>query len=506
MSHTQYFVSQLIGLVKEIVDRAGIEMSNPTVYRAFLTGVNTQGSALQNGLFAHLDQQTNGGWRQGIHQQTLVDILRPWINQALTWTDTAIRQQQPTFQQPAYGGGGGWQATPQQGVMPQSTPQYALSAPSNQPQQQIAQGPSQGVMLGTAAPQQQIINTRSSGYDLGGDIVFSLRKVPAVDIPKVAAGGALEISNYSTGEYEKERLVTVEINLRVAQNTVEDVGKLVYDLAPQEVVRGLFANVVQYHELFHLPISYRQFCALAADVGQAYYNREKTDWRTAIEALSSRARAEWRVMNDALCKLINDAIYRRLRTTPGAIIEGIESLDDLATLDDRALRLTVARHANYWTTFNNLATLSVEKMFDPNALVKPTDANFGDFVHCDAVHYYADGRSKYDYGTFQEKVDKDQFIDHLLATSTVIRIPRTIILTNALDPRLVADTKLRNDPRGILLNSISTVGTTLINMLDFPKRGTIEGVVCLEQGGSPDRYCERINLGRTLDGDLTLLR
>ena len=211
-------------------------------------------------------------------------------------------------------------------------------------------------------------------------------------------------------------------------------------------------------------------------------------------------------MNDALCKILNDAIYRRLRTTPGAIIEGIESLDDLSTLDDRNSRLTVARHANYWSTFNNLVTLSVERLFDQKALVRPVDVNFGDFIHCDAVQYYADGRSKYDYGTFTEKVDRDHFIEKILETNTVIRIPRTIILTNALDPRLVSDVQRLNDPRGILLNTINTVGTTLIDMLDYPKRDTIEGVVCLEKGGSPDRYCERINLGRTLDSDLTLLK
>lgn len=491
MSYSAYFVNNVLTAVKEIVDRSQLPQNQP-LYQAFLTNVFTQGSPIQNNLFDYLNRSTNGAWQQGLHQQALVDLLRPWIKEAVTYVGNSLQQQM----QPQQGFGMGGMYSP---FAQQQTPQYAVGGPS--PQMPTQQTPWQ--------PPVQTSQTGqfSTDYDLGREVVFQLRKAPSVEVPKASQNGALEFNNYQTGDYEKERLLTIEVSLKIAQNTARDAGVLVYDTAPQEAVRGLFANVIRYQELFHVPIGYQQFKIIAEEVGSAYYSKEKVNWRTAIEALSTRPRAEWSIMNNALCRLLNNTIYRRLRTSTGAVIEGIESLDDLNILDDRNSTLTVTRHASYWSAFNNIVTLAVEHLFDPKALIRPDDKNFGDFIHCEEVQFYSGGRSKYDYGTFQEPVDHSSFVGEMLSTNTVLRIPRAIILTNALDPRLVAKVKAGGPTANMMLvKDINTIGTSLLGHLDWPKGGTIEAIICLEKGTAPDRYLEKINLGNTLDQDLILLK
>lgn len=494
MSHTQYFANSILNAVKEIVDGAQLSLKEPTVYQTLMNNVFTQGSQLQNHLFAYLDQQTNGGWRQGIHQQTLEQYLRAWIREAIAFIVNTLQQNRMNMQPM---------------MQPMMQPTNPTSSIYNSPipvQQQPVFQPQQGAgtMRGLGvAP--QTVDSISTEFDLGSDVVLSLRKTPLVDIPKTAAGGALEFDNYQTGDHERDRLVTIDTILRLAQNKAVEAGRIVYDIAPQEVIRGLFANVIRYYELFHIPVGYQQFRVIAEEVGKAYYNKEKTDWRTAIEALSARPRAEWRIINDALCQLLNSVIHLRLRTTDGAMIESIDTLDDLNILDDRNSTLTVTKHSNYWSIFNSLVTAMIDRLFNPKSLINPSDPNFGDFIQCQNVRFYFEGRSKYDYGTFVEMVDKTKFIEQMMATNTVLRVPKAIILTNAIDPRLITQLRFKGKNQGILTRSVHTVGTSLLEKLDYPKRDTIDKVICFEKNVHPDQYCEVINLGRTLDNDLILL-
>jgi hypothetical protein len=90
-----------------------------------------------------------------------------------------------------------------------------------------------------------------------------------------------------------------------------------------------------------------------------------------------------------------------------------------------------------------------------------------------------------------------------MASNTVVRVPRAAILTNALDPRLVARVKSNKQTEHVLLNTVNTVGTALISSLEYLKRGDVDTVLCLEQGGS--RPYDQIKFGITLDEDLIFL-
>jgi hypothetical protein len=210
-------------------------------------------------------------------------------------------------------------------------------------------------------------------------------------------------------------------------------------------------------------------------------------------------------MDKALCRLINPSINRRMRSSddPRALILGIENLDDLSVMDDRNANFAIAKHSKYWPTFNKIVEAAVNDLFDPDNVVKPTDVNFGDFVHCKAISFWSDGHSKYDYGTFPERVDQQQFITKMMAANTVVRVPKAAVLTNALDPRLIAKIQAGAPADQTPVHSVNTVGTALLNKVKYLERAEVDAVLCLEQTGW--RPLGQLKLGRTLDDDLLLL-
>lgn len=504
---SQYLIGGVLQAIRAVIDRAGVQRTNPLVYQTFLANVETPNSALQLNLFEFLDRQTQQQWRQGsIHHDALFEYLRPWIRVALSTTEEFLiktGQMQPVGAQ-QYGAG---YQPPQQMGYSGYTPAHALNTTSGlygeagsnpPPVPAVPTVPNLGAVQFSGDPLANI--------NLGRDVVFELHRASPAEL-RQTDGGILTLDNHQKGSYENdtERLTTIEITLNVAQNNPRDAALRVFNLAPQEVVRGAFANVIRYRELFHLPIAFATFVDISAAVGEAYY-KEKDNWRNALNALEARNRSEWSLMNNALTKLLNISIRRRLRTSTGNTIDAIESIEDLNGLDDRHSKFTVTHHARYWPSFNALVAQAFDNLFDPANLIKPEDINFGDFIHCDQVEIFADGRSKYDYGTFAERLDKEQFITRMLGSSTVLRIPRTAILTNAIDPRIVNVVEGYQNREQMLLSNMQTIGTALLDKLDYPRRGEVEAVLCLDKGTSPDNYFHRINLGRTLDDDLVLIR
>ena len=501
MSYTQqgltYIQQAILAAVKDILDRSSV-VNATALYQTLLGNLNTYNSDVQNDLWRQLDGRIGSQWRQGVHQQSLDPVLRDWLRQTLPQIENYLNQQRSQVQQ-GYGQQVGYGSpAPAYNVSPTSriytgdTPQHAH--------------PMQQMVSPTMVDSTQMSDNRFSGYDLGRDVVFDLHRVPGAELPKTDTTILSIDSGYRVGGFENERVSTCDITLNLAQNDVGSAARLVYDYAPQELIRGTFANVIRFNELFHLPIGYRLFNEISIAVNEAYSSKEKEDWRTACEALSLRTISEWRLIDKALAKLLSKVYYRRLRTSAGASIDGIDSIEDLNTLDDRNSQLKTTKHSNYWSVFNTLTSLVTEHLFNAKSIIHPSDPNFGDFVFCSAVVHYSSGKSKYDYGTFQERVDRQSFIEQMMVNNTVIRIPRVIILTNALDKRLVARVKPGGVDNNILLNTVNSIGTTLIEKLDSPKRETTEALICLDKGVSPDSYMEIINLGRTLDNDLVLLR
>ena len=505
MSYSQqsgYFLNAVLAAVKDIVDRSPVSQ-NQLLYQTLLTNLHAPNSSVQNSLWNFLDQKIGQNWRNGVHQQTLEPLLREWLVRIiLPQIENYLMQQQQQMSYTQQPGGGYGMPQVSYNTSPTSGIYGVGGTTPQQPAYQPPQVPNSPIIIPNS-----IQNVPSNiGFDLGREVMFELTRVNSIEIPKVE-GGIINIDgSYRIGEFEKERVSTIDISLTLAQNDAISAGKIVYDLAPQEVIRGIFANVVKYNELFHIPIGYKQFLEITATINDAYINKERSDWRTAIEALSRLTRSEWRIMDKALTCLLNKLYYRRLRTTSGAVIEGIDSLDDLTELDDRNSKLKVTKHTNYWSVFNTLTTLAIESVLDTKGLIHPGDKNFGDFINCSSVIFYSGGRSKYDYGTFQERIDTVKFIEQMMMNNIVIRVPRAIIVTNAIDSKLVSHIKSGTGSGGVLFKSINSIGTSLIEKIEYPKRDTIEGILCLEKGVSPNQYLERINLGRTLDQDFILIR
>jgi len=499
---SDYLINGVLQAVRTIVDQAGIANRNRQVYDMFMQRVFTPGSPQQIHLFQTLDQVTQGRWRNGVgvHEQELYAYLKPWITGLLTQIDqflTSRNMAQP--QSGIWGSGQSSQPMGNLGPLINANPNLYSDGTRSTPQAQ------------PTLPMPEIISHTSfaaghtlADINLGKDVMIELRRAPHAEIRQLD-GGILTLDNYQTGAHDNERLTTIDITLNVAQNDARHVGFKVFNLAPQEVIRGTFANVVRYHELFHIPMSQNQFIDVATAVGEAYFN-DTDNWHVGVEVLNKRTKGEWFLMSTALCRLINRSMHRRMRTTEGAVIEGIEEIDDLALLDDRNSKITVTHHPKYWSAFNILVNLAFTNLFAPKNLIRATDTNFGDFVHCDHVELYLDGRSKYDYGTYAERVDQKKFIDKMLETNTVLRIPRTIVLTNALDRRLIQIVQNYQNTDQLLLSKTQTVGTALLGKLDFVKRNEIESVICLDSTVSPNDYFQHINLGRTLDEDIVLIR
>lgn len=498
-SYTQNFVDACRNAVKLLVDKGGTAQIAPQVYDVLIKNLWSQNGAtpLLNNLLQVTDQLTRGVWRtQGVDPHQLTELLRPWTKATLDSIGNQIAAAQQTqYPQQQFGG-------------QQMQPGYGFQSNAMSPTNTMyagASGPAP-VYTAAAAPVVDIpvadVAISSTFQPQGSPVMFEIHRASNAEFQQ-PSNGILKISEFFNGEYENTRMMTSEITVRVPQNNAIDVAKLVFRNSPQEVIRGTFANVVYYRELFHLTMSYTNFATVADAVWDEF--SKENNWRAGIRVLNSRTKGEWEVMNRALSRLLDDMIYRRLRTSVvGISILGIDGLDDLMALDDRNSDYKTMRHKEYWSTFNNIVNTCMAELFNPENRVGPDDANFGDFIHCNAVDYYANEHSKYDYGTFKEAIDRKAFIDQMLTTSTVIRISRAAIFTNALDPRLVALIKKGKPADQILLHTINTAGTTLLGKVEYLKRGDVETIICMQQQNGTQTY-DQIRVGRTLDHDIALL-
>ena len=502
MSYTQSFHDQARAIVMSLASGANPRPPD-MVLQALNAYLSDPNSPLMNNMIQWLDQQTGGRWRNGINQNDLANVLRRWTGDTLGVIQQNLVSQGRLIT-PMMGGYPGGMYPPAGGQM------YPVVLPGN---------PSSGIYdVGTTSPQQQIVmppsGRPSSGpsnigagaqnYDFGRKVVIEISTAPTADFTEPALGGALNVAHYMTGEFENARLLTSEITLLMAQNKPVETGRLVQKLAPQEVIRGTYVNVIHYNELFHIPMPQPQFNEIIKAVEPVIFHKDR-DWKQTLRILRKREYDDFKCLSDTICRLFNISIYRRLRLSTGEAILGIDTIDDLIELDDRDSELKVAQHPNYMYEYNMMVVRILRTLFDPKHLIGPDDPNFGDFIACDQIMIYNNGKTKYDYGTIRDREQYDRFVGQMLAQNTVVRIPRSIVITNALSPYLISDVKAGDVDSQKIVSSINTVGTALLRKTEFLKSGEVYALICMDKSKSPDSYCERINLGRTLDEDLVLL-
>ena len=512
MSATRYYIDSVLNLVKGLVDASRVPRENQLLYTTFLQNlynvpVEDQRS-LQANMISYLEQRTNGAWRGGMHQQDIVATLKPWVVEALRFTESTLPVQpqygNPQFNQPQ----GGSMSYVSPSVNPTSRIYGGGDVDTRQAQPLPPIQFQSDTTMNTSRAQEDTVVSDSAFFP-GQNVEFFLQMTPTVEFSRTPKDKILYFQEYKTCDYKGERLLTTDIRILVSQNSTREVGLYVYENAPQEVIRGIYVTVVRYNELFHIPMGYKQFCAILKSVTDLKTEKPESTWRDVVRLLSKRSQEEWRSISSAFCRLYNPIIYRRFHTSSNATIGDIDSMDDLFTFDNRKCELTVVKDNAFLNHFLMLTELIFNTLFDQKALISPTDKHFGDFINCDDVIFYSDtdARSKYDYGTYAEKVDRDHFVENLLAENTVIRVPRTIVLTNALSPGLISRIRRRGpESQRVYFKEVNTVGTELLSRVDIFRNGCPDRVICMEKGSPPEQFLEQINIGRTLQGDLLFLR
>ncbi len=495
MSDNQ-FTNALVNSVRQLIDSAqsgSLYQQFPTVYRFILDNLTNPMSQLHQSAVGYIDQ-SRPGWRAtGITPADFMFVLKPWTEQVVNQILSQQPRQPPVGYQPHVGWG---QAAPP----PYPNPQNAGAATGTLWDSPVAAAqptaPPIIPAFSSASPSQ------AAPLDSGKDIMFNLRQTSTGDFD-LKPNAMVQLISYYTADYERQRMNSTAITLLTAENTALDAAVLAFDQAPQEAVRGIYANLVHYHELWHVPADTAIFRKIRDMMGGLYFKTK--DWAEAIRVLEvDYSRSEWMMMNKLLVALFNQEIYRRFRADDGALIEGIDELGHLHLLADKRSTLTLTHHANYWPTLNAV----IERVFDmvlrPAHLVE-RDTHFGDFIHCDGVVAFKDGHSKYDYGALTA-IDRDEFCSEMVASNTVLRIPRTLLFTNAIDPRLVQQVQRQSPKQMFFIDSIKNPGLTLLEKLDLEaQRVEIDAVVCFEKGATTKPMLKQLNLGTTLDRRMILL-
>jgi hypothetical protein len=515
---SQYLLNNVFSIIKQLMDAQQIGYKNPALYQTLLGNVQNQNSELFRDLMQFMNQNSGGAFAQGgLHQQQLTQLLQKWTTGALNYIDAQMQRQGVGYNQQPQGGmmfGGGGSGhqynynQPQGFMTPNTTAGLYDSTPQGAPQP-----PAPPPIIQTAPEPINIIPEREPSmdtFDLGRTVSFRLMSGDTLQHhPK--PGNVVETSNYREGDFEQTRISTIDIELNTAENSAwEAVGKALA-WSPNEVMRGLYANVIEYKEIVHIPMKYSEFVRIAQELGKLFYSEEKgrgpKDWREVVTVIGTKfSRGEHKVFEDAILRFLNPSIFKFLRTSGSDVIEHIDGLDDLKELDDPRSKLAVAKHSLYQATLNEMVTRAIDTILHPSHLIGPDDINFGDFVHCDKIEFWSDGRSKYDYGTFENKADRLKFIDGMMEQNTVLRVSKNVIVTNAIDAMAARNIANFRASDSINMDRIQNVGCKLILELDQIRRGEIECVVCIDKDEGTLASSRVIHLGRTLDGQHVLVR
>lgn len=494
---SQYVLTQILQTIQNMLIRAGVANQDSALYQTFINAVSAPNSDLQRKLLEHLNAQTNGMWVNGVPENQMLLILKPWVDGWLNYTNSNMRTQQPNYQQ-----SGGY--TPNGYIPP-----HAVSPTSG-----MYGGDSQQPAPAVVQQQQPVViqplekDVPMKSFESNTPINLDLQSADTLQHhPK--EGNVVSVDNYREGAFEKIRISTIDIKLNVAENNPRDAATKVITYSPNEVLRGIFCNVVTYKELFHIPMKSSEFKRIATMIGSAFYGLEKRripEWRDAVSAMGSLNRFEHKVFETALLEFLNPSLFKSLRTADLQCIAGIQELDDLKELDDARSRLKITKHAQYTNVFNGVVSRAFDMLLNPSHQIDSEDVNFGDFVHCDKIEFWYDGRSKYDYGTYENKADRLKFIDTMTASHTVLRVSKNLIITNAIDPQIASNIKRFRAQDSLQINGPNNIGCKLLLELDQPKRTEIETVVCLGENATDAKDAQLINLGRTLDGQLVLTK
>lgn len=507
---SQSLIDMIAGTARSIVDRSDAPYKNPTVCNTFVNGIYAPGSPLNREMLTVIDQATYGRWKNGINPSDVEQILRPWIRKVLS--DLTIQQ-------------GGMQQQPNV-YYPQQQQGYTYPPPQNDSVGYIYHSvggnrdtsQQQPVSMPVSARAENPTEIRPASPEVSMQAFHDPNtiNVELLERPlhvREDPTGIVKLGAYREDTNNRIRLSSTDVTMVVAENNINDAAAKAIKNMPSDVSRGIYANVVSYKELLHIPMKTETFRKLTeklfevSGLGGDGVAKGNNWWRDVVGAMGSLTISEYKALETVLLTILNPLIFRLLRTSQNAFIAGIEELKDLHELDDPRSKLVVTQHTHYLHCLNAIVCMSFQQMLDPRNLVGPDDKNIGDFIHCDQIEFYRDGRSKYDYGTFDDVGSRKAFINEMMETNTVLRVPRKFILTNAFDTRMVGLIRNYRGEDQLVINKINNLGCKLIQILVSAKANhVVDGVVCLGDTKETIDVKQLINVGCTLDGDVVLLR
>ena len=230
-----------------------------------------------------------------------------------------------------------------------------------------------------------------------------------------------------------------------AYNTDEEVLEQVGEILPEDLLKGEFTHVIEYHKLETLKIATSKFKEIR-EVYQAQRSGGDSAIDALLEVLDDRTRGEYAQFDKLFTKLINSGLSTYLRSSKAPTFTlAIEGLDDIATLLEGGWNGPVRELKNWDDVCRAVITNTIEMVMDKATFVEtPESEHLADLVRADGVTYAINGLTKYDLVT-ASGTDKVALAGAILSEYTVLRINQSVAISNNLNAQDLQKSILSSD-------------------------------------------------------------
>ena len=361
----------------------------------------------------------------GVNAQAFCQAIYPWTHQLVATIYQVMQQQM----QPMMGGGfaapmggGGLLGQPMatlgggSGYDDHHAPQPPI-APVSQPQPTQSAPPAQEPTMTTAVAQPQPI----AHLDFR-TLEFEER-----------LGNGITKRTYEVAEYQRGRVAWISVDVEDrAAHKIDIVRRLITRL-PTEAMRGQFVIHANWHQLVAIPeVSTDAFLKLRDQVKAAMNN---SGWRDAL-IWPNISHRHGKLIEQVVVSEINRYLKRVLRrSTALSEMLWIQSISDLDELTDVEFKHPITSEGRYDRVVKDIINTVIKNIFVDESAVADAGNGLGDVIQCEGIPWYKNGMTKYDIASPNiSETDRKQAVAEMLAAGTVLRLPRSMVFTNAIDP------------------------------------------------------------------------
>ena len=237
---------------------------------------------------------------------------------------------------------------------------------------------------------------------------------------------------YSVAEYQNSRVTWAVLDKtdRV-QRRIDVIRQLVRNL-PAEAQRGHYAIRVNYQLLVTIRgVATDVFLKLRDRVRMAMNSGR---WQDALQ-WSEISHSCGKLVEQVVVEEINQQLRRRLRRSISmADAIWIQSISDLGELLSAEFDHPVTAEPRYDKLVRDIINAVIRDVFLDEDVVTTPDNGFGDMLLADDIVWSGKDMSKYDLAapSLDDTVRK-RVVGEILGVGTVLRLPRSLIYTNAID-------------------------------------------------------------------------